>query len=711
MAEWTGAAITTPRVKGMFNDTLANFVCLSLCAYSCGTFAHGSIPWEHSSLQWSTTEIEDAFTLGDSAKRAIIDGKECLIGHSILLKVRDKIAFNIDETVWLHAESRSTDVALTVAYDGHEGVGGTFLGSAVTKTVGGLRGRRGSWHKLSVPLERARFANLGAFGSDVIISSDHSGGEPREFTVCSIVLSRSYATSVVDTLGELAIEVVDENADPTPARVGIYDSRGRLSMPSNAAATVLTLGGKSNVITLGQSSTWPMNNRSVFYTDGSYSARLPVGDYEIVVGKGPEYRLARQRFSIRPNQGLFLKLTLRRWVDMAAKGWYSGEDHIHHTRASEEDDQSLALFARAEDLKVSNILQMGNVAGTHFQQRDWNPIATENGSYLLVPGQEDPRTSRRGHTIQLNIRKPLRNPARYLLYHEVTQQVRASGGLTGYAHVVDLSMLSDVSEAAITGMAIDMPFGLVDFAEIMSGPYASSAVWFDFLNLGYKLTPTAGSDYPFLDIPGAVRNYVRIGAPFTSQSWFDGLKNGQTFVSSGPMIEFSINGQGMGSEVHVTNAMPLVIEAIASINPDVDGLLSLELIEQGSVVKASSSQTGASELKLQYRAPARHGTWFVLSARGRKAHVVAYSAPIYVSVDGQTFWKPAEVPAIAARLKKKMREFLEARRPERTESWETEQVENRYRDAQQPLLRERIGQANAMYDDLAKRAASSIEAN
>ena len=52
------------------------------------------------------------------------------------------------------------------------------------------------------------------------------------------------------------------------------------------------------------------------------------------------------------------------------------------------------------------------------------------------------------------------------------------------------------------------------------------------------------------------------------------------------MLEISINGQGMGSEVHVRSGGPLMIKAKASINPDIDALASLELIEQGEAVKA-----------------------------------------------------------------------------------------------------------------------------
>jgi hypothetical protein len=64
------------------------------------------------------------------------------------------------------------------------------------------------------------------------------------------------------------------------------------------------------------------------------------------------------------------------------------------------------------------------------------------------------------------------------------------------------------------------------------------------------------------------------------QGWFDALKRGETFVTNGPMLEFTVNGKRMGSELRLKAGDKLTINATASINPDIDFLDSLELIEQ-----------------------------------------------------------------------------------------------------------------------------------
>jgi len=75
---------------------------------------------------------------------------------------------------------------------------------------------------------------------------------------------------------------------------------------------------------------------------------------------------------------------------------------VHIAREHAEDDAVWAQIA-AEDIHVANLLEMGNIAVTHFKQPAWG----EAGQYVreghaLVSGQEDPRTVQRGHTLTIS---------------------------------------------------------------------------------------------------------------------------------------------------------------------------------------------------------------------------------------------------------------------------------------------------------------------
>jgi hypothetical protein len=196
----------------------------------------------------------------------------------------------------------------------------------------------------------------------------------------------------------------------------------------------------------------------------------------------------------------------------------------------------------------------------------------------------------------------------------------------------------------------------------------------------------------------------------TSQGWFDGLKQGRTFVTNGPMLEFSVNGREMGSELHLKKGDKITISAAAALNPDIDRLRRLELVEQGSVIKTVTSREGSEALRMELQMEAKHGTWFVLKAYGRQdgfqRNVVAMSAPIYIDVDGGGFWKPAAVPEIVARLKEDLGKVLVSPQgnPDPIESWDTTEADLRHWESQRALLQQRVQRASDVYDELARRA-------
>jgi len=289
----------------------------------------------------------------------------------------------------------------------------------------------------------------------------------------------------------------------------------------------------------------------------------------------------------------------------------------------------------------------------------------------------------------------------------VFQKARHQGGVNGYAHAWD-SPAFFYGAGHRKGMALDVPFGLVDFVEVLQRGTANINTWFDFLNLGYKLVPAAGTDYPAFDQPGTVRSFVKTGRDFSTPAWFQGLKAGRTFATNGPMLELTLNGHGMGSELQVDSGAPLVVEAKATINPDIDVLDRLELFEQGEVVAKRTSNGGADELQLRHEIKAGHGTWFVLRAYGKKqdpwASVVALSAPIYVRVGPQGFCKPAAVPSIVAGMREQLRAII----PAIASSVEyPDMPKDKSWSLQKASLEQRIKKANAFYDDIVNKANQS----
>ena len=681
-------------------------------------------------IDWHTAQISRVVAtrlrFQDIGKVVTLGDKQCLEGRGFSFDVRDDFAFDIDETVQVEVEYylKNTSIDIEAKYKLRGEVETAKATTIPTYQTGS------HFYKHVYALDSARFANLSPFNTDFSIGLGYSPLEiynkpslaEQTITICNISLKRSHLTPEPDGFGHIALDVRDETGRAVPVRVGIYDASGRLPFPSEKAVAVRRGHYMTRIVDLNPSLIpWPVNSRSAFYINGQYHARLPEGEYELIISKGPEYRIIQKRFVVEKNKGAALELELERWGDFPAKNWYSGDTHIHYVRNNKDDDTNLSVFTQAEDLHVASILQAGTIAHTFYPQYDWNPVIDRaNNTYSFVPGQEDPRTSRLGHTISLNLKKPIRDPQNYMIYRPVFEDAKSQGGVTGYAHVAG-------SRAwAPKGAALDVPLKLVDFFEVMQGGFLGTTErWFDFLNLGYKLAPSAGTDYMHnLTLPGSERSYVYVEEPFSLQGWFDGLRRGETFVTTGPMLEFTINGKPIGSELHLKTGDKIVIEASASINPDIDFLGSLELIEQGEVIKAVTAESlSETKLVLRYETTAQHGSWFVVRASGKEQRKfraerywygegpakAAISGAAYVYVDGENFWKPSEVPAIVEQLKLDMAQMM-APASEITppDAWKSLELTLQTWGGQKPLLEKRIEEVMPIYDDLLTRARAEI---
>ena len=64
------------------------------------------------------------------------------------------------------------------------------------------------------------------------------------------------------------------------------------------------------------------------YIDGKCEGWLPRGEVVVDVAQGFEYEPFREVVRIEPGQQ-DLTLRLKRWIDLNADGWYSGDSHVH----------------------------------------------------------------------------------------------------------------------------------------------------------------------------------------------------------------------------------------------------------------------------------------------------------------------------------------------------------------------------------------------
>ena len=77
-----------------------------------------------------------------------------------------------------------------------------------------------------------------------------------------------------------------------------------------------------------------------------FVVRLPPGRYTLTAERGKEYHPERREVTVG-DEPVDLTVRLRRWIDAAARGWYSGDTHTHRTPAE------LPNVMLAEDLNVA----------------------------------------------------------------------------------------------------------------------------------------------------------------------------------------------------------------------------------------------------------------------------------------------------------------------------------------------------------------------
>ena len=488
--------------------------------------AHGSEARYVREVDWPRPRIAHTYGLSYSelglgayrneVETRTVGGRQCIAGGLIGFDVDDAYAFDVDEPVTLtltYAPALTTPFSVV-----WEQNGGNSLGRAEVRPETGE-----TLQTVSLTLDRARLAGHGTRGIDIAVGSRDG------LCVCDVEVIRSGTTETPTAFGRVRLLATDAaSGRPVPARVGLYDSTGRMPLPSDDAVLVHRYTDEVRRLRITPRTFWPSPHRQAFYVNGSYEAQVPAGTYEIVATRGIEYRIHHEEIEIRPDETSTVPIALQRYADQPARGWYSGDAHIHIQRDTVRDDNIWAQVA-AEDVHVGNLLQMGNMAGTHFGQPAWGAAGRfERDDHALVSGQEDPRTVHRGHTIHHNLQQPLHaGPESYFLYHRVFEESRRQGGVSGYAHQAELFN-------GRRGIALDVPFGIVDFVEILQQGRLPTDLWYGFLNLGYKLLPAAGSDFPYMDLPGVVRSYVEIDGPFNVDAWFDAFRAGRLYVTNGP---------------------------------------------------------------------------------------------------------------------------------------------------------------------------------
>lgn len=386
------------------------------------------------------------------------------------------------------------------------------------------------------------------------------------------------------------------------------------------------------------------------YIDGSCEIPLPPGEIVVEVSRGPEYRAARHVVNLAPG-GISLRLAIERWTDLRRDGWYSGD-----TRVLDLSPHAALLEAAGEDVAVVNLL-------VHQQAEQSGPVHN-----LLAFSGQQPCLQRDGHLVavnSLNQHAELGSLSLLNCHRPVFPLRTGDAGLDDWTLAdwcdqchrkkTGLVLWSDegkgVFERCRSEALADAVLGKIDAFEVLDKQELGEV--FAEIMLGARGLPCAGLRLPLAagsgkhsarQTVGSLRTYANLGAgqPLDFAAWIEAVRAGHTFVTNGPLLRFTLAGQGPGGVVRAEagqrlhlraearaarpvetldvafNAMPLPLRCTAT---DDGGLVideELEVTESGSLV--ASCNGGDDPLSGRFELAHTSPIWLEVRGRPFKAH-------------------------------------------------------------------------------------------
>ena len=402
-------------------------------------------------------------------------------------------------------------------------------------------------------------------------------------------------------------------------------------------------------------------------------AELPPGNYTAVVERGKEYLPLTNQFTVAVKP-VEVKLPLKRWVDMAARDWFSGDAHNHRAPAELES----AMLA--EDVNVA------------LPMIDWTTVDTVppalsdknmKGSFGARPVIVDPthvwyprnteyeifRSGGKAHTLGafLVLGHKERFDIPVFPLRRVSERAHAEGGLIDlekhnwpWSVAIVPVLKPDLFELA-NNHHWRVEFGVRNWA-VPAPPWMklpgngsgtdSELAWthygfetyYALLNSGFRLKPTAGTANGVHPVPlGFSRVYVHCEGGFSYEKWMKGLGEGRSFVTTGPMLMAKANGKHAGAEFKSKSPIELTFELEAGFmaTSPASVVQVVQVMHNGRAitnrVAGSVDELSASTLKqLKVNVLVEESGWFALRTfdlcSGRQ---FAHTAPWWVEIEGK----------------------------------------------------------------------------
>jgi len=385
-----------------------------------------------------------------------------------------------------------------------------------------------------------------------------------------------------------------------------------------------------------------------FVFDGKIVLELPVGQYTFELERGPEYLNRLGHFTIENFADDQKQVDLGRFIDMAAKGWWSGDLDVRRRGAEIE------LLMAAEDLHVAQVVNWGNDGRTSPSALPEKPLVCFHGDccYHLLAGAHQRAGT---ELLYFHLPKPLVLPGRgeyppLVRFAAAAHQHEGAWVDLSRPYWWDLPLLAaahqiDSIQVAHGQMCRETVIGnegrgrardRFRYPDPWGNGQWSHFIYFQLLECGLRIPPSAGSGSGVSPNPvGYNRVYVFLDSAFSYERWWEGLRAGRVFVTNGPLMLSSVRGEPPGHVFRAPAGGSLDLEIGLTLSTR-QPISYLEIVKNGRVERSIRFEDYAKSGRLPKLHFDRSG-WFLLRAVTDlpKTYRFAMTGPYYVEIGPQ----------------------------------------------------------------------------
>ncbi|MSU57049.1 MAG: hypothetical protein EXS35_02530 [Pedosphaera sp.] len=365
---------------------------------------------------------------------------------------------------------------------------------------------------------------------------------------------------------DVTLRVRDENGEPTTAAFVIRDQQRRI-YPSQGKRLAPDFAF----------------HQQIYRADGE-TIKLPDGRYTVEFSRGPESIRQESTLTVagKPQTAAF---KVKRWIDPAKFGYWSGDHHIHAAGCSHYVQPTEGVLAVdlirhciGEDLKIGANLTWGPCFD--FQKQFFCGAVDKVSKYpyllrydIEVSGFGSHQS---GHLCLLRLKEEI-YPGGESSKHWPTlclntlRWAKKQGAVCGPAHsgwglAVPGNALPNYTVPPFDGIGaaeyivdvthrVEGPGGelvpAVDFMSLVDTPHTWELnMWYHTLNVGFRTRGSGETDFPCIygQRVGLGRSYVRLDGKLDYDSWCEGIRQGRSYVGDGQshLLDFKVNAAAIG---------------------------------------------------------------------------------------------------------------------------------------------------------------------